>query len=153
MVKISLKKRTHKHSDFIKLIAKLDQDLAVTDGDDHAFYNQFNGTQNIRHILIAYLKEEAVGCGAFKVLNKKTVEIKRMFTLSNHRGKSIASIILKTLEKWAAEEGYSEAILETGSRQLAAIALYKKGGYEITHNYGPYIGVENSICFKKKIRV
>ena len=42
-------------------------------------------------------------------------------------------------------------ILETGTRQKAAIALYHKCGYKIISNYGPYVGVKNSLCFKKTI--
>lgn len=151
MSNIKLVKQREKHPDFLKLVSKLDQDLSVTDGEDHAFYNQFNGTENIHHIVLAYHENEAVACGAFKVINHTTVEIKRMYTLPNHRGKSIAISILKSLEKWAASEGYKEMILETGTRQLSAITLYKKYGFQIIENYGPYVGVKNSLCFKKEI--
>jgi len=47
------------------------------------------------------------------------------------------------------ELGFSRCILETGYNQPEAIALYKKCGYQITENYGQYIGVKNSICFEK----
>jgi hypothetical protein len=41
--------------------------------------------------------------------------------------------------------------LETGTRQEAAILLYKKTGYRIIPNYGQYAEVENSLCFEKVI--
>jgi GNAT superfamily N-acetyltransferase len=71
-----------------------------------------------------------------------------MFTLPEHRGKGIGFKILGELEKWAKEEGYTRAVLETGYLQKDAIHLYQKAGYEITENYGQYIGVENSVCMK-----
>ncbi|MFN8324327.1 MAG: hypothetical protein U0T80_00990 [Flavobacteriaceae bacterium] len=52
------------------------------------------------------------------------------------------------LENWAKEEGYRNAVLETGHLQKDAIHLYQKSGYEITENHGQYIGVENSVCMK-----
>jgi len=42
-------------------------------------------------------------------------------------------------------------MLETGKRQPEAIELYKKSGYKLTPNYGQYAGVENSLCFEKKL--
>jgi GNAT superfamily N-acetyltransferase len=74
-----------------------------------------------------------------------------MFTLPEYRGKGVAKTILSELEKWAKEEKYSVSILETGFMQKDAIHLYEKMGYEVTENFGQYIGVENSICMKKRI--
>ena len=62
---------------FRSLIKQLDQDLAVTDGEEHSFYNQFNGTDQIKHVLLGYLGDKAVSCGAFKIINTQEIEIKR----------------------------------------------------------------------------
>ena len=35
------------HSDFIQLVRLLDADLKIRDGDEHAFYDQFNKIQHI----------------------------------------------------------------------------------------------------------
>jgi GNAT superfamily N-acetyltransferase len=69
----------------------------------------------------------------------------------SQRGKGIAGKILSELETWAVEMGYYKCILETGTRQLEAVALYKKSAYSIIPNYGQYIGVENSLCFEKEL--
>ena len=47
------------------------------------------------------------------------------------------------------ELGYAAALLETGKRQPEAIGLYRKFGYQIIANYGPYRGMENSLCMQK----
>ena len=139
------------NKDFHYLVSLLDKDLAVRDGDEHAFYSQFNKIENIRNVVIAYVDEKPVGAGAFKEYSLQIVEIKRMFVLPAFRGKGIAFEILQELERWATELNYTECILETGKKQPEAIALYRKSGYEIISNYGQYKNVENSVCMGKRI--
>ncbi len=140
------------NTDFVSLVDLLNADLAERDGSDHAFYSQYNGIDVLKYVVVAYDKDgNALGCGAFKEFNNTTVEVKRMYTLPEGRGKGVATSILKVLEKWAAEIGYSRCVLETGKRQPEAIALYTKNGYKVTSNYGPYIGVANSVCFEKML--
>lgn len=140
-----------KHPDFVKLVNLLDQDLAIRDGDEHAFYHQFNGIESLQNCVVMFDEFKAIACGAFKPFDKTSVELKRMFTLPDHRGKGIASQLLKELEIWAAELGFKKCLLETGKRQHEAIALYEKNNYSIVENFEPYVGVENSVCFSKSI--
>lgn len=137
--------------DFIELVRFLDADLAERDGNEHAFYAQFNKLDRIKHVVIAYEGERPVGCGAIKEYEPKIMEIKRMYTIPESRGKGIASQVLTELEKWAAEMSYEKCVLETGKKQPEAIKLYKKNGYTIIPNYGQYAGIENSVCFEKGI--
>ena len=51
------------NEDFRKLVVELDKDLAIRDGDDHAFFAQYNKIANIAHVVVAYDGNEAVGCG------------------------------------------------------------------------------------------
>lgn len=140
-----------KNKDFIALVKLLDTDLAVRDGDDHPFYDQFNKINNIQYAVVAYENEKALGCGAIKEYEQGIMEIKRMYVLPASRGRGIATKILSELEKWAAELVYTTCILETGKMQPEAIHLYKKNGYTIIRNYGQYAGIENSVCFEKKV--
>lgn len=139
------------NTDFRKLVALLDEDLAIRDGAEHSFYAQFNKIDKIREVVIGYENDTAVGCGAFKKYEPKTAEIKRMYVLPELRGKGIAGKILSELETWAKELDFSECILETGKKQPEAIRLYQKSGYEITPNYGQYAEMENSVCMRKII--
>ena len=86
-----------------------------------------------------------------KEFDKQTMEIKRMYTTNNRRGKGIAARILSELEIWATELSYSKCVLETGINQPEAIGLYKKSGYSIIPNYGQYANVQDSRCFEKVI--
>jgi len=112
--------------DFINLVKQLDAYLAVKDGRDHAFYDQYNKLDKIKHVVVAYDNNQPVGCGAIKEYDSNTMEVKRMFTLPECRGKGIATKLLNELEKWTIELGYEKCILETGKRQPEAIALYTK---------------------------
>jgi len=144
--------RTHtKNKDFINLIKKLDDYLAIVDGDEHDFYNQYNSIDALKSTVVAYSNNIPVGCGAIKEFDKNSVEIKRMYTSPECRGKGVASKILKELEVWSNELGYKSCILETGKRQIEAVELYKKNNYNIISNFGPYKNVENSLCFKKEL--
>jgi putative acetyltransferase len=148
---IQLIRTTSDHPDFGQLVAELDAYLRILDGDDHEFYAQFNKTSLLKNALIVYENEFPVGIGAYKEYDSQTAEIKRMYTRPDYRGKGIAKAIITELELWAKEEGYTTAILETGHLQKDAIGLYQKLGYEITENFGQYIGVENSVCMKKSL--
>ena len=145
-----------RHSDFVGLVNLLDSYLAEVDGDDTAFYSQHNKIDGLNHCIVAYKNLIPVGCGALKeidgsVFDASVMEIKRMFTAEQARGKGVATQVIEQLEIWAGELGSERCILETGKRQPNAIALYLKSGYQIIENYEPYVGVDNSVCFEKRL--
>ena len=140
------------NKDFIELVKLLDAELAVLDGDEHAFYAQLNKTDKIKHVIVAYENDKPISCGAIREYSTATMEVKRMYTIPNNRGKGIATKILNELEKWASELAYQKCILETGKRQPDAIWLYQKNGYKAILNYGKYVEMENSVCFEKEIQ-
>ena len=134
--------------DFQKLSTLFDEYLVDIDGDEKDFFAQYNQIY-LDNVIICYENLIPIGCGAFKKHNDNKIEIKRMFVHPDHRGKAIASKILSKLEAWAIELNNVECILETSNKLQNAIALYKKYGYEITEQYGQYVGIESSICMKK----
>ena len=150
---IQLKRTNSDDKTFQLLVKELDKELAVRDGNEHAFYAQYNKLDLIRHVVVAYFQETPVGCGAIKEFGPEVMEVKRMYVPLNRRGQGIASLVLKELEKWAKELGYKKCILETGKKQPEAIRLYEKNGYKRIPNYGQYAGVENSVCYEKGISI
>jgi len=149
---ITLVRSNSENKDFILLVKQLDDYLAELDGEEHAFYNQLNKIDKIKHVIVAYENNKPVGCGAIREHSPTSMEVKRMYTLPQCRGKGIATKILNELETWASELAYRKCVLETGKRQPEAIELYKKNGYRIIPSYGQYVAVENSVCFEKEIR-
>ena len=146
---IQLKRTESNDPHFQLLIRDLDLELKIRDGEDHAFYAQYNKSDSIKYVVLAYENSEAVGCGAIKEYDSETMEVKRMFVPLKNRGNGIASFVLKELEQWAKELGYKKCILETGEKQPEAIQLYTKNNYNPIPNYGQYAGVEASKCFEK----
>jgi len=134
---------------FLNLVARLDQELRVYDGEDHSFYSQYNKTDKIEHAVLTMSEDGAVACGALRPFGTESMEIKRMYVLPEFRRMGISKLILQELELWSAELGYRRCILETGKRQVEAVALYRNCQYVEIPNYGPYKGVDNSICFEK----
>jgi putative acetyltransferase len=137
--------------DFIELVKYLDEELAIKDGDNHAFYAQYDKIDKIKHTVLVCENDLAIGCGAMKEYEPETMEIKRVFIRPDNRGKGIAAIILKELESWSVELKYRKCILETGANNPEAIGLYKKNGYRIISNYSQYAGIETSVCFEKEL--
>ena len=148
---ITLNRTDSENPDFIELVRHLDADLAERDGQEHSFYAQFNKIARIKYVIVAYENGQPVSCGAIKEYESNIMEVKRMYTRPEWRGKGIASQVLIELEKWAAELSYKKCILETGKKQPEAIRLYEKNGYKLIPNYVQYAGVDNSVCFEKSI--
>lgn len=137
--------------DFRKMVNALDKDLYQRNGDTQAQYEQYNQIDKIKHAIVIYISGNPVGCGCFKRFDAETIEMKRMFVFPEMRGKQLAAGMLQELENWGLEEGYSKAVLETGVRQVEAQGLYAKAGYFRTENYGQYLGMEDSICYRKDL--
>lgn len=143
---------TSAHPDFKKMVIALDEDLYLRNGDTQKLYEQYNQIDRIKHAVVIYMDGKPVGCGCFKQFDQETVEMKRMFVMPEMRGKQLAASLLQELEKWAVEEGNTKAVLETGLRQVEAIRLYTVAGYSLTKNYGQYVGMEDSICYRKDLK-
>lgn len=146
---LRLVRTTSDHPDFRALVALLDQYLAVIDGEEHTFYAQLNKIDLIRHVVLAYLNDAPVGCGAFREFGPGVVEVKRMYVQPAQRNQGVAAAVLAELETWAGELSYTGTVLETGRKQPAAIRLYERSGYGRTPNYGQYLNVANSVCMSK----
>ncbi len=77
-IMIELVRTNSDNADFITLVQQLDKDLAIRDGDEHAFYAQYNGIAAIKHTIVAYSNGVAVACGAIKAFDNISMEVKRM---------------------------------------------------------------------------
>jgi putative acetyltransferase len=150
-MEITVTRTNAEDSGYRELIPILDAELKKRDGDEHAFYDQYNKSDGIKHVVLAYAAGMPVGCGAIKGYAPGTAELKRMFVPLSWRGQGIASQVLKELEAWAAELHFTELILETGTAMPEAIGLYKKHGYGLIPNYGQYAGKALSVCMSKNI--
>ena len=146
---MTIKRTDSSNKDFQNLVQLLDADLAIRNGEDHSFYDQFNKIDAIKNCIVIYVDEIPAACGAFKKFDEETVEIKRMYTNPDFRKRGLATAIVKELEYWAKELNYTKAVLESSLEQNEALSVYEKSGYTRIPNYGQYIGIDKSVCYEK----
>jgi putative acetyltransferase len=101
--------------------------------------------------LIARAGGRAIGCGALRLLDETTAEVKRMYVEPKLRGQGVAKEVLDHLESAAASLGARRLVLETGVHQVEAIGLYLRAGYEPIDCWGEYASSATSVCYEKKI--
>jgi putative acetyltransferase len=148
---ITLKRTNNTDTNFKSLVSLLDSFLQELNGEAQADYVQHNKLDYLDTAVVVYLNSTPVGCACFKQYSTDAVEIKRMFVHPSARGKGVASAILNELEIWAKEKGFNYTVLETLKTNIEAVNLYKKQGYDIIDNYGPYIKLINSFCMQKEL--
>ena len=98
---------------------------------------------------VAFLDGTPVGCGALRRIDEATAEVRRMFVLQSMRRSGVARALLAQLEQTAASLAYSAMRLETGNRQLPAMALYESSGFKLISPYGEYANDPTSVCYEK----
>ena len=79
--------------------------------------------------VMAWLNGAPAGCGALKVGEESSGEVKRMWTAPTARGLGIARRVLRSLEAKAREAGLTRLRLETNRALHEAQALYRGEGY------------------------
>ena len=102
--------------------------------------------------LIVYREEHPVGCGALRLIDAQTGELKRMYLAPSARGQGLGHQLIRALETEARALGAKRLILETGARQIAAIGLYRASGFRPIPLYGEYcLSPETSLCLGKDL--
>jgi GNAT superfamily N-acetyltransferase len=102
--------------------------------------------------LVGYLDGEPVACGAIRCIDAGVAEIKRMFVVPAARGRGFSRSILAALEDSARQLGIRRLVLETGPRQLHALALYRRAGFVAIPRFGEYTHSELSLCMGKDLQ-
>jgi aspartate racemase len=102
-----------------------------------------------------------VGCGAVRCLRdvelvaqlgENVGEVKRMYVAPEVRGTGVGRRLLERLEQEARALGLARLVLETGTRQLAALRMYRAAGFTDIPPYGEYVASpQTSVCLSKAI--
>lgn len=138
---------------FISLCHALDDFLnqLVGGAENRAEYVPYNALDDIHDAIVIYDGDCPIGCAGFKKYDDTCAEVKRVFIRQDYRGLGISHRLMTLLEAAAKEQGYRCFILESGEPLTAAMALYRKIGYEVIPNYGPYRDMPESICMQKAL--
>lgn len=148
------------HPDAVRLVAELqslyrerygDEDMTALDP------TQFAAPAGL--FIVGRVGGTAVACGGWRArdsgsdpeLRDGDAEIKRMYVSATHRGRGYARAVLAEMERTAAAAGRRRAVLETGTLQPEAIALYLSEGYAPMPNFGLYRCEPNSRCYAKPL--
>jgi putative acetyltransferase len=137
--------------DFKRLVGELDAELDHRYGEVQALYAPHNAVEAIETAVLVREGGRAIACGCFKPHGADAVELKRVYVVADRRGQGVAGQVVRALEAWARELGYASAVLETGTLQPEAVALYTRCGYARTPCFGPYVGLPASICMGKAL--
>lgn len=100
-----------------------------------------------------YLGNNLVACGAARLLadDGRYGEIKRVFVAESHRGRNLAGVLMRHLEDYLRSRGIGVVRIETGTKQPAALTLFRRLGYTEREAFGRY--AENPLCvfFEKSL--
>ncbi len=108
--------------------------------------------------LVCYHDGEPVATGGWRAMDASPegyadgdAELKRMYVVPEARGRGLARRILAELEADAAAAGRLRMVLESGSRQPEALALYRSCGYTAVSKFGIYRDEPLSVCLGRAL--
>ncbi|HSX48485.1 MAG TPA: GNAT family N-acetyltransferase [Candidatus Nanoarchaeia archaeon] len=80
-------------------------------------------------LLVGLDDDTIVAMGAIRREDDETCELKRVVVEPSYQGKGIGQQVVDALETRAKQLGFSQVILDTTIKQVAAQHLYEKNGY------------------------
>jgi GNAT superfamily N-acetyltransferase len=148
------------HPDALRLIAELQQVYRERYGGEDATEvdpREFDTPGGF--FVVGYAGGEPAACGGWRerragqaaALRDGDAEVKRMYVAAAHRGKGYARAVLAELERTARAAGLRRVVLETGTEQPEAIALYTSSGYVPMAGFGAYVDSPTSRYFAKAL--
>lgn len=151
---LSIEREPFGSPDAARLVAALDAELSLLYTQDQRFGPNLK-PQHLEDgrgaFLVARDAGRAVGCGAIRLIDPGTVEVKRMYVEPGYRGRGVGRAVLQRLEAAAREMGATRAVLETGIHQTDAITLYRRAGFSAVDCWGEYASAATSVCFGKDL--
>ncbi|MEJ5913624.1 GNAT family N-acetyltransferase [Pseudokineococcus sp. 1T1Z-3] len=92
-----------------------------------------------------------VGVGGVEPDGEGGAELKRFYVEPSSRGAGVADAVLDALLDVARASGADVLRLETGDKQAAAIAFYRRRGFEVVPRFGPYVDSATSVCMARRL--
>ncbi|GGS51877.1 N-acetyltransferase [Actinokineospora fastidiosa] len=144
--------RAYDHADSQALIAEVQQEYVVRyGGPDESPVDPAEFAPPLGLFLVGYEDGVPVATGGWRS-HGTDAEIKRMYVTGKARGRGYARRMLAELEATALAAGHERLILETGSKQPEAVALYRSAGYVDIPAFGHYADAPLSIHLGKVIK-
>lgn len=138
--------RPSAHPDVTRLVERLqDEYVAIYGGRDETHVRPEEFEPPLGELVVGYVDSLPVAMGGWRPSGNARAELKRMFVVPEHRGQGLARSVLRRIEEGAAAAGRRRLVLETGTRQPTAVALYRSAGYEPVDPFGHYADEPGSI--------
>lgn len=103
------------------------------------------------HLVGARVEGRLAGLGGLELQEDRTGELKRFFVRPEHRGGGIADAIIAALAEYARDHDVARLRLETGDKQHAAMAFYRRHGFVVVPRFGPYVDSATSVCMQRDL--
>lgn len=134
------------------LVAEVQQEyVARYGGPDGALVDPTEFDRPVGLFLVAEVAGEPAGCGAWRVHAPGVVEVKRVYVRPAARRRGLAQVIMAALERSAARAGNGAVVLNSGSRQPEALALYARLGYRPVPGFGLYADSPGAVFLGKDL--
>jgi GNAT superfamily N-acetyltransferase len=101
--------------------------------------------------LVARVDGVPVGCVGLRRHDDESVEVKRMFVRAPYRGRGLARALVRASEDEARLLGYRVVLMESGTAQPEAMALYQSSGYQPIPGFGFYKDSPLNRCYAKTL--
>lgn len=100
-------------------------------------------------VFVAEIDGKPVGCGALRVIDDETAEVKRVCASPGTQG--VGAAIVTALEDHAWRTGFRTVKVETRTENRRAVSFYIGMGYVPCPAYGAYVGRTDATCFEKGV--
>jgi GNAT superfamily N-acetyltransferase len=148
---VQIKQAGYGDPDASRLISEVQQEYVVRyGGPDGTPVDPAEFTPPSGLFLVGYAGGVPVACGGWRSRGADA-EIKRMYVAPAARHRGLARQLLAELERTAAAAGHRRIVLETGSAQPEAIALYRSSGYTPVPPFGHYADAPGAIHLGKQL--
>jgi GNAT superfamily N-acetyltransferase len=143
----SLRAVPYDHPDAQRLIAAMGDELTQRYGDGGLSPASPHEFEPPGVLLVADVDGVAVACGGIRPFGETGGEVKRMFVEPAHRRRGLSRVLLAALVEHARAQGMTRLLLETGTEQPEAVALYESEGWEPVAPYGHYADDPRTRCY------
>ncbi|MEO6885061.1 MAG: GNAT family N-acetyltransferase [Jatrophihabitantaceae bacterium] len=153
-VEVSFEPRPYDDPDVVRLVADVQAEYVIRyGGPDEAAVDLAEFAPPNGLFLVGLLRREPVVTGGWRLLDgqQATAEIKRMYVVPAARGRGFARQMLTELEASAAAHGAHRIVLNTGTKQPEAIALYESSGYDAIGGFGHYACTPGALFYAKRL--
>lgn len=135
-----------------EMVARVQQEYVVRyGGPDEAVVDPAEFVPPVGLFLVAEVDGVPAGCGAWRVHGHGVAEVKRVYVAPEYRRQGLAQLLMAALERSAAAAGHHSVVLNSGSEQPEALALYAALGYTPTAGYGVYADAPGAVFLGRRL--